>query len=194
MKNANYVVKRDDINVGSVVFFKLPVKDPSASVERLRRIYFVLDEKGYAVDLLNDVSNYPTLLYNNLFDYKKPFVPAFEMQNIGNLLKLYGFPANMTYEDVLQIDKFFKYGWKFDNASYFGFYKPLQGDSATYSEIDHRFNKFRSYINGEEASPLPKEYFDLIWKLSNLWDTIKGEEIDFSLPHSKEGMVRKLIK
>ncbi len=194
MKNANYVVKRDDINVGSVAFSKLPVKEPSASVERLRRIYFVLDEKGYAVDLLNDVSNYPTLLYNDLFDYKKPFVPAFEMQNIGNLLKLYGFPTDMTYEDVLQIDKFFKYGWKFDNASYFGFYKPLQGDNASYSEIDHRFNKFRSYINGGEASPLPKEYFDLIWKLSNLWDTTKGEEIDFSLPRSKEEMVRKLTK
>ena len=191
MKNTDYVVKRDDINVGSVVISKLSSITP---VERLRRIYFILDDGGYAIDLLNDIPNYPVLLYNNLFGYEKPFVPAFEMQNIGNLLRLYGYPSEMTYEDVLKIDMFFKYGWKFDNASYFGIVKPLPEDNVIYSEIDHRFNKFRSYTDSYEASPIPKEYFDLIWKLSNLWDTTKDKEIDLLLPHSKEGMVRKLTK
>ncbi len=185
MEKIDYVVKRDEIFTG-LLMKETSKKDEG---EVLRRIHFIVDENFCANDLLYNAPHYPISLLNEneLLLIKKYYY-------MGELLKKYGFPQDMTYDDVLKIEVFFKYGWKFDNAHLFGYFKPLQGENSLFREIDHRFDVFKSYKLAGEGSPLPNKDFYYLWNLSNPWNINTNREMDISLPNIKEENVKKLTR
>ena len=84
----------------------------------------------------------------------------------------------------------FKYGWKFDNASLFGYFEGISDDELSYSSIDYRYAKFKSYYLSEDMGPIPCRLFDWVWQLSNPWDVKKDIEIDLF----KQDNTRKLTR
>ncbi len=44
---------------------------------------------------------------------------------MDKILQYFNFPEEMTYEDVLKMEMFFRYGWMFKNIELFGLYRKL---------------------------------------------------------------------
>ncbi len=174
MECTNYIVKRDDICVGLLV-------DSNNNIKQ--RIYFTLEDNyTKAKDLLNGK------IYS-FDDESELHIWNTSTHEIGVLLRYLGFKEELSYDDVLKIDEIFSYGWKFDNASLFGFRRSLNSGKSSYNSIDHRFAKFKSYSLVENG-PIPDILFDIVWTLSNPWDINTGMEIDLLNEENKRKLTR----
>ena len=106
MKDQDYLVKRDDIWVGSLVKPKHIFKNSKLYAhesEFLRPILYVHTDDNMVDDLLYDSPNYPILNCSCDFKCYKSIYVIDNPQCISEYLKKHGYLSLLDYEEVLEL-------------------------------------------------------------------------------------------
>lgn len=191
MRSKEYKVKRDDVYVGSVIktgdiYRWTGTMDHHHTkhgqlyapfYKHYRSMLFVPDDNNRANDLLYRSKRYPVL---NITDDEtclnagKDSVVIQNATNISELLKYYGYDEILTYEDILEIRKYFFTGH---------FVK----------ENEELFVKGAEY---KAKYALPSQYFDILKSMGDksLLDVIFGfdKRMNAFVPAKEEGKIKKL--
>lgn len=135
MKNKDYIVRRNEIYAGQVVVAD-GVFDKNGffnvwSYRPLRSILFVLDENGYANDLLYDANHYPvsgiTLSCDTNLDESKIVVAA--SIKLDKLLSFFEYDDILDYDQIKDIRKMILNCKR--REKYLEFYKQMEGELLT---------------------------------------------------------------
>lgn len=151
MRSKNYVVKRKDIYVGSVVktdrIVRLEYDDlltnkgqlDTGAWIHLRTMLFVPDQNSFSNDLLYDTESYPVLNITNdnfCYNLNGENIVIKDICNLDRLLEYYGYDEELTYEDIVRIKlMFFSGNFAKNNAEVFGM-KESQPEERKYIDKD----------------------------------------------------------
>lgn len=232
MRNKQYTVKRDNIYVGRVIstsnLYELgDNKIEPGGYRDLRTMIFVKDPYGFASDLLYNSPNYPIFSMTNnekvLCHHNRLNELAIDNQfyiynicNLSELLKYFGYDEELTYDDIKEIrKKFFDGNFAKDNCELFGWHETMAEDLTFYDGdrkvtdpkiIAKRQRQYRadqklghrSFTSNGNAK-LNREYFDKIDDLygnNSLIDIINGWglKINEFKPSKMEGRIKRLHK
>lgn len=222
MKNEDYVVRRDAIYVGEVVKsntvyrlegdknseYNQPEKLTTSIWTNYRSMLFVPDENLFSNDLLFDSPAYPVL---NITDDEtclslgNDSVFIKDACSLDKLLEYYGYPEELTLEDVKKLREIFFTGhFAKDNCQMFGweelenFFEFKSGTKfpliKKYLENLAKITGCRSF-QGISESILPREYFNVLDDMGNtqLFDLIQWNETKInSFKPDKKEKVKKL--
>ena len=214
-------IKRDKLYVGELVIpLEYQLKDNGEIVvytyDNCRNILFSLDENEMALDALYTSPNYPVVNITNPTKYIDSGMVIKDAICLDELLKYFGYPEELTKEDINKIrDIFFTGSFGLDNAKLFG-YKEITAEDVCFYDSNKReitdpvlleekrenYRKMQqtgyrvvTYIgNGVLSS---KYYHSLDSKANNsIYDYICGyvENIDSFAPTKKEGHKKVLKK
>lgn len=151
MKNKNYLFKRDDICVGTLVLVKNVIKDAKGNFlisdySVIRSILFTINSKGNAKDLLNETFSYPILNVENNKKVNKFQLIVINQKNISKLLECLGYSKELSLKDILKIHKDIFTG-------NFGLnYFEMLGVSK------YNLGSYRIYLNGKEIIDKDEKY------------------------------------
>lgn len=232
MESRKYTVCRDDIYVGSVVrtdrvyryegeepFFNTqPGELDTGAYREYRTMLFVPDQNRFANDLLYNSPNYTAL--NVTDDAIALATPAESIivkdsYNLAQLLQYFGYPENLTYEQVMEIRKrFFTGHFAMDNCELFGWKESMPQDWTYYrndkevtnplrlrliwmkKEIERRMGH-RSF-SGINGAVLDERLWDILDKMgdNSLWDVLfrYDDQMDMFKPHKEEQHVYSLSR
>lgn len=231
MKSRRYKVYRDQIYAGQVVksggkirrneheftvFQTKPSELKSVCAKPLRSMLFVVDEDLLADDLLfqkpqEREDHYPVLNIttdDRCLALKEGEILIEKAMNLSSLLRYYGYPAKLTYRDILRLRKqFFDGRFAKDHCELFGWKELIPVEVAVYGGevisdsaqlkklLDEMFPRTRAFV-GNRPSVLSSEYFDLLNDLGDHsdFDILMGaaQSNDAFEPHIEEGSVKKL--
>ena len=149
--------------------------------------------------LYNYNSEHPYIVFKRFSKlYNSPHYPVFNISlnsdclnssisidgiyQLGKVLKYFGYPEKLRYEDIVKIKQFFfNNQFIYDNSSLFGRKETTGIQEGAYEGRDSH-GVYRCYNEIIEDSVFPECYFDIFW------NTIT----DFT-PKEQEELVRKLI-
>lgn len=229
MKDRKYKINRGKVFVGEVIKtgaksqvestvkgIKQELVGPG-SYEEYRSIIFTLDETGRANDLLFHSPHYQVFKptgKRRISQIQPHSIIVHESKNLGELLEYYGFPEELTYEDIETIRRtFFNKSFLENNCEVFG-YREVQPseytivsngqlvtdpqriqESVRYIEKQRKKGNtsFVSTGNGQLSS----EYWDVLSNRSDndLLDVLfLDKKRDAFAPHKEEGPVKKLTR
>lgn len=206
MINRKYTVKRDEVFVGRLI------KPTSLKVEEklipekwidYRSILFVPSGERLADDLLYDGPNYLILNYSSdksCLNLCPKVLMVDRAHNLSDLLKFYGYPENLSYEEIIEIRKEFFTGWfAEDHCEVFGYKAISLLDIPKYPEYPEYVIKDRSgciYVR-TNAGVVEECLFD---ELDSLGDKslieahMSGTRMNAFKPQRAEGPIRKLSR
>ena len=221
MEEHTNTIKRDKLYVGELVIpHEYQLKDNGEIVvytyDNCRNILFSLDENEMASDVLYETPNYPVVNITNPTKYIDSDMVIKDAICLDELLKYFGYPEELTKEDINKIrDTFFTGSFGLDNAKLFGYHE-LNAEDITFYGSDKRMitnpvllegkrENFRrmqqmgyrmiEYVGNEILSP---KYYSMLDKKANnsVYDYICGyvESIDSFAPTKKEGHKKVLKK
>ena len=194
MNDRKYEISRNDIYVGEVIKTdKINgytcdgnlIIYPSAYFS-LRSILFIVNDNGYAEDLIYNSPNYPIL---NITDSEeclnlgKESIVIQNPLNLGQLLDYFGYERDLTFDDVMKIRRrFFTGSFAKNNSELFGMdeIKDDGGSVIAYASVD--------------GGLLNKKYF---YTLDGRGDDLVGflfgdGKLNAFRPSKMEGPVRRL--
>jgi hypothetical protein len=232
MESRKYTVCRDDIYVGSVVrtdrvyrydgvepFFNTqPGELDTGAYREYRTMLFVPDQNNFANDLLYNSPNYTAL---NVTDdaislaINKETIILKDNYNLSELLKYFGYPEELGYEQVMEIRKrFFTGHFAMDNCELFGWKESMPQDFTYYKngeqitnpaklrliqlkqEISRRMG--HRMFSGVEHAELDRRLWDILDKMgdNSIMDVLNGfdERMNAFKPHKEEVNVFKLTR
>lgn len=157
-----------------------------------RSMLFALDENRHANDLLYNSPHYPILNISPNDDcLSSDIVVGHYTFEMYELLKYFGYPEEIGYEDALQIrNTFFSCDYALDNCEIFGVIETGEHESSL--EIFDSSGKHRTFNDVKEDSPLPECYFTMLRRNKDLYSHIQKCVIDRFIPSEKEGPIRSL--
>jgi len=171
-----------------------------------RTMLFILDENNHANDLLYDSPHYPVFNISPNQDCLNSSISILHnTYQLGKVLRYFGYPEHLSYEDILQIRKFFfNCDFVLDNCQLFGRYE-TDPHQTSYEVHDSKGNH-RTFNLIKKDSILSHKYFNclvdnrdqfVIEKIISLPDQpsiVVGHVEDAFLPNEEEGMIRSLHK
>lgn len=232
MRARDYKVCRDDIYVGSVVktdkifryegefdFFQTkPGQLDTGAYRHYRSMLFVPDENNFANDLLYNSPNYTALnVTNDAISLATPedSIILKDNYNLSELLKYFGYPEELTYQQIVEIRKrFFNghfakdncelFGWKEDMPKDWTYYRdgkevtnPLRLRLLQYKQEIARRMGHRSF-SGINGAVLDEKLWDVLDKMGNhsFVDVLfrYDDHIDAFKPHREEENVYTLVR
>lgn len=232
MESRKYTVCRDDVFVGSVVrtdsvhryegeepFFNTQPSQLDTSSYRLyRTMLFVPDKNNFASDLLYNSPNYTAL---NVSDdaislaTQENSIVVKDCYNLEQLLKYFGYPSELTYEDIVKIRKrFFTGHFAMDNCELFGWKECMPQDFTYYKNGEQITNPAKLRLiqlkqelsrrmghrmfSGVEHTELDRRLWDVLNKMgdNSIMDVLNGFEdrLNAFKPHKEEVNVFKLTR
>ncbi len=232
MESRKYTVCRDDIFVGSVVrtdsvhryegedaFFNTqPGELDTGSYRLYRTMLFVPDKNNFASDLLYNSPNYTALnVSDDAISLATPedSIVVKDCYNLEELLRYFGYPSELTYEDIVKIRKrFFTGHFAMDNCELFGWKESMPQDFTYYKngeqitnpaklrliqlkqEISRRMG--HRMFSGVEHAELDRRLWDILDKMgdNSIMDVLNGfdERLDAFKPHKEEVNVFRLTR
>lgn len=213
-------VKRDRLYVGELVVpYDYQLNDNGKVVvyiyDTCRNILFSLDD-DMATDVLYESPQYPVVNITNPTRYIDRRIVVKDAICLDELLKYFGYPEELTEEDIKQIRQtFFTGDFCLNNAKLFGyqeinaedmtFYDEnkqiitdpvlLEEKRATYRKLQEMGHRMVKHIGN---GALSSDYFNILDKKADnsIYDFVDGyvEHIDSFAPVKKEGHGRVLKK
>lgn len=213
-------VKRDRLYVGELVVpYDYQLNDNGKVVvytyESCRNILFSLDD-DMATDVLYESPQYPVVNITNPTRYIDRGIVVKDAICLGELLKYFGYPEELTEENIKKIRAtFFTGEFCLNNAKLFGyqeinaedltFYDEnkqvitdpvlLEEKRATYRKLQEMGHRMVKHVGN---GVLSSDYFNILDRKANnsIYDFVEGyvEHIDSFLPTTKEGHKRVLKK
>lgn len=232
MESRKYTVCRDDVFVGSVVrtdevfreteddiiFSSQPGELTTGSYRLYRTMLFVPDRNNFASDLLFNSPNYTALnvSYDEISLATPPnSIVVKDCFNLEELLRYFGYPSELTYEDIVKIRKrFFTGHFAMDNCELFGWKESMPQDFTYYKNGEQitnpaklRLLQLRQEISrrmghrmfsGVEHAELDRRLWDVLDKMgdNSIFDIMYGfdEKMDAFRPHKEEVNVFRLTR
>ena len=232
MQSRKYTVCRDDIYVGSGVktdkvyryegeddfFLTQPGQLDTGAYRHYRTMLFVPDQNKFANDLLYNSPNYTALnVTDDAIALATPeeSIIIKDSFNLAQLLQYFGYPEELTYEQIVEIRKrFFSGHFAMDNCELFGWKESMPEDWTYYrndkqvtnpvrlklihmkQEISRRMGH-RSF-SGINGAVLDERLWDILDKMgdNSIWDVLfrYDDQMNAFLPHKEEAHVFKLVR
>ena len=213
-------VKRDRLYVGELVVpYDYQLNDNGTVVvytyESCRNILFSLDD-DMATDVLFESPQYPVVNITNPTRYIDRGIVVKDAICLDELLKYFGYPEELTEENIKKIRQtFFTGDFCLNNAKLFGYQEVnaeditfydenkqvitdpvlLEEKRATYRKLQEMGHRMVKHIGN---GVLSSDYFNILDRKADnsIYDFVEGyvEHIDSFLPTTKEGHKRVLKK
>ena len=232
MQSRKYTVCRDDVFVGAVVktdrvyryegeddfFMTKSGQLDTGAYREYRTMLFVPDQNRFANDLLYNSPNYTALnVTDDAISLATPedSVIVKDTYNLAELLKYFGYPEELNYEQIMEIRRrFFSGHFAQDNCELFGWKESMPQDWTYYikdkevtnplrlrwiyfkKEIERKMGH-RSF-SGINGAVLDEKLWEVLDKMgdNSIWDVLfrYDEQMNAFKPHKEEQHVFKLTR
>jgi len=154
----------------------------------VRSMLFVLDNNNCSNDLLYDSPHYPIfnisddqLCLESNISFKQ------HVYQIGKILKYFGYPEKLKFEDILEIEEKFFGDFVLDNCELFGRYETESNTSGV--ETYDLLGNHRTFNKEKKDSIFPICHFDTFFHTRKTYYYQNA-----FIPHEIEGPIRSLKK